>query len=172
MSCLYLILRSKEIVKNILITLKVSQFMPMYVPKKLLAEFAFSQINYPVELKVILCLILKTLLFVLLLKVVVSTKFFYQLHILVLQFSTLKHTDSFFKVDSMNLAFTKNSFKILFLLQTALCVVFNIFDIYHFMRHAPMFFQKFVHVWYSFINFVAAGIKSLFCLPFPVTASC
>ena len=35
MSCLYFILRSIEIVRNILIILKLSQFILMYVPKNL-----------------------------------------------------------------------------------------------------------------------------------------
>ena len=36
MSSLYFILRSTDIVKNILIKLKFTQFMPIYVPKNLL----------------------------------------------------------------------------------------------------------------------------------------
>ena len=48
MSSLYLILRSTDIVKNILIILKFPQFMPIYVPKNLL-NAPVQVLSYPIN---------------------------------------------------------------------------------------------------------------------------
>ena len=90
-----------------------ASLFPTYCfPQSLHSHRYFSQLEW----QTILCWILKTLLPVLPLKVLLSTKILHQLYVLLLQLFILKFRESFFKEASVILALTKLSFRFLFLL--------------------------------------------------------
>ena len=100
------------------------------------------------------------------LKVAASAKFLCQSHLSVLRSLTLKFVESFLKVTSVNLTFTKISFRYFSSTNGYLVLLLIFFWICSTFVRYSIVFCFFFEVCCLVFSDPTAGIKSLFCLPF------